>query len=212
MNALTVVFTGLMVFDGSGQVHLVMADHHKIVVEADREYPVAKSIAFVGFNKGKVNETAGFEAPSMRRLFTTKAKTGEISLDPTRVMTLVLSGGTTGPYEAYARCDVGGHSTLFWQGVQWRVSVPAGAEILIDEGRKSQARIPITDKLVVKISNNYADPAPGGAVQSHAPMYESALKQRGKVDYHAPSCDPVFPPLLDIKKNNPVTCPPVSLR
>lgn len=212
MNVLTVVFTGLMVFDGIGQVHLVRADHHKIIVEADKEYPVEKTITFVGFNKGQVNGTAGFEVPSLRRLFTTKVKTGKISLDLARVMTLVLMGGTTGPYEAYARCDVKGHSALFWQGVQWRVSVPGGAEILIDKGMKTEARIPITDKMVVKISNNYVDPAPGGAVQSHVPMYEAALKQRGQVDYHAPSCDPVFPPVVDVKKNNPVTCPPVSLR
>ncbi len=207
MDALTVIFTGLIIFDGSGNVHLVKAQHHEMEVWInDAKHEVTSSVAFSGLTPEDVSATAGFKLLDLHSLFVPRP----LSIDtaPGKVVSFRMLGGTTSPLGSYARCTVNGKPTLSWQALQWKVAVPAGARMLIDD--KPYA---VDNQTTIRVSNDYTgtDGAP------HLFMYENALKERGQLTFHKPVCEEPFPP-LDQKgrpgamKNNPVTCPPVQLQ
>ena len=207
MDALTVIFTGLIIFDGSGNVHLVKAQHHEMEVWIDRtKHAVTSSVAFSGLTPEDVSATAGFKLLDLNALFVPRP----LSLDtaPGKVISFRMQGGTTSPSGSYARCTVNGRPMLSWQALQWKVTVPAGAIVRID-GQS----YPVDNKTTIHVSNDYT----GTDGAAHLFMYENALREKGQLTFHKPVCEEPFPPLdqkgrAGAMKNNPVTCPPVRLQ
>lgn len=207
MDALTVIFTGLIIFDGRGNVHLVKAQHHEMEVWINQtKHVVTSTIAFSGLPPRDVDATAGFKLLDLRSLFVP----GPLSIDtaPGKVISFRMRGGTTSPFGSYARCAVNGRPTLSWQALQWKVTVPAGATVQID-GKS----YPVDNQTTIRVSNDYTgtDGAP------HLFMYENALREKGRLTFHKLVCEEPFPPLdqkgrAGAMKNNPVTCPPVQLQ
>lgn len=206
MDALTVIFTGLIIFDGNSNVHLVRAEHHQMAVWiGDAKHEVKSSLAFSGLTPADVSATAGFKLLDLHSLFVPRP----LSVDtaPGKVVSFRMLGGTTSPYGSYARCTVNGRPTLSWQALQWKVTVPSGAMVQID-GQS----YPVDNKATIHISNNYT----GTDGAAHLFMYENALREKGHLTFHEPQCDAPFTRPdqkggLEAMKNNPVTCPPVQL-
>lgn len=206
MDVLTVVFTGLIIFEGSGNVHLVRAEHHKMEVTINEAtYAVTKSVEFEGLVPGDVTATAGFGLLDLHSILAPKPLS--IDSDPDRVISFRLAGGMTAPVGSYARCSANGRPVLSWQGLQWKVSAPSGAVLRIDGKPYS-----IDNRTKIMVSNDYTgtDDAP------HLSMYENALKEKGHLSFHELACEAPYPPLdqkgqARLMKNNPITCPPVQL-
>lgn len=207
MDALTVIFSGLIIFDGSGNVHLVKAQQHEMAIWINQaKHVVTSSVAFSGLTPADVSVTAGFKLLELNSVFVPKP----LSVDTAagKVISFRMQGGTTSPHGSYARCTVNGRPTLSWQALQWKVTVPAGAMVKVD-GQS----YPVDNRTTIQISNNYT----GTDSAAHLVMYENALREKGQLTFHEPKCDQPFPPLdqkgrADAMKNNPVTCPPVQLQ
>ncbi len=207
-DALTVIFTGLIIFD-SGVVHFVKDEMHQVLVVIEnasgtRTKEVRATISFEGLGSEPVGQAEGFKLPSLTSVFT-----GSPSVDPGAVQRLELHGGTIAPYLGYAVCVVDKKPNLFWGGVQWSLKVKPGAQLIIDG-----AKFDLDDNTILRISNNYIKESSG----SHVAMYKKALKSTG-ANEHLPECaaysaaptpDPRAP--LRFLNHNPVTCPPMALK
>lgn len=206
MDPITVVFTGLMIFDG-GTVHLVKASHHQRLVHVEQGnsstvHEVRTSIAFTNVGDGGLGVTTGFQLPKLTKIF----QHGSLTVKPGSV-SLALKTGTMGPYGSYAHCMVKNEPTVFWEGVQWRVAWKEGAALVID----GQTPIELEAGAKIRISNNYT--VDDGS--AHVEMYRLALNE--SVSFSAPKCDGPYPApeakqQLRFLRNNPITCPPASLQ
>ncbi len=210
MDAITLVFTGLIIFDANGFANFVTADNHQTLVVVEQGgtttfKEVRKSISIGGMTAGPVGITSGFGLPPLTSVFT-----GALSVDPKKVKSLEMNGGVIAPYRGHAICKAAGSKpTLFWEGFQWTVNVKSGTELLIDA-----EPLVLKDNAIVRISNNYS----GATSTSHVMMYKKALKDQS-VTYTAPVCGEPYPvptpepkSTIEYRKNNPVTCPPMSLQ
>lgn len=208
MDAMTVAFTGLIIYN-SGTVSLVTAEKHQALVTIENSAgtkvkEIRKGIAFEGLDTGSVGEAIGFRLPSLTSVFP-----GTLSVEAAAVMDLRLQGGTLGPYLGYAVCEVDGGPTMYWAGFEWTVRVKPGAKVVIDG-----TPYDLDNGTRVHIANDFI----GNPTESHVKMYKKALKGAGMTE-HLPACGEPYPPMAGDPKapsvrfhNNPVTCPPMALK
>ena len=204
MSALTVVFTGLIIFDSGGTVHLVNnADHNKTVTVGAKSYSVTTSLNFRGLVASAVTPIGGFELPALARM----TSSSSLSVKPNTSIKFDLQGGTLEPYGEYAVCTLNQKPMLFWQGQAWKVTVdPAKAKLTID-GKE----LAMDNSMTVIISNDYKTPTK----DSHLHLYALALD--GRVSLYPETCEGPYPIAksatrsTSLRRNNPITCPPVKL-
>jgi hypothetical protein len=195
-DLLTMVFTGLVIIQPDGHVNAVRAHDHKLVVTLDdKAYEVAAALSFEGF-AAKASGLVGELPPDLESIVSTSSP--NLSIDPKSVTRFQVPAGTTSLGGDSATCSIGGKRTVFWQGVVWEGRATGSATIVIDGTRHSLANV-----RAVRISNEYQ--GTGDAV--HIPMYMTAVKG-ADLKYHAPVCTYS----ASLPRNNPITCPPVSLR
>ena len=192
-DLLTVVFTGLLIVHPSGEVNAIKAHEHRLAVELDgKTYEVKESLSFEGFHSSAKGLT-GKLPPDLGQIFSTSSH--RLSVDHANVVSFRMPAGKTSLGGKTQSCTVNGVPTVFSLGVVWEGKAATTSSIVIDGERHSLAGI-----TSVSISNEYQ----GTAMVDHLPMYGSFLKGRD-LQYNAPVCTVQV-------KNNPVTCPPVSLR
>jgi hypothetical protein len=228
MDLLTVVFTGLIIFEPPGAqpgveapqtVHLVKAKHHQMRVYVRREgqttiHVVKKALKFDNVGTGPVGKAPGFALPILGNMFVGR----DLSVNAQATIKFPIKGGTLGPYRSHTHCmveAVGKAGTkipmVFWEGAVWSVEAGKGAALTVDGDS-----IDLDNKALVHISNDYT----GDDHRDHRKVYGDALNEHD-VRYSEPICEDPYPNPekgkslrgeTGILNHNPITCPPVSLR
>lgn len=206
METLTVVFTGLMLFDFTGyNAYPVPGDGHTYTVQVGnlKPIPVTKGISFSNLAKGYGSKPVGnFSILSLKEIVGKpiklhKAGLGEpISLD---------HPGSLRPLADFDVCQAGSYVAVSWRGVQWDVEVAEGAipSITID----GKITIVLTNLPTVRISN---DNVSGSG--SHLPMYAKGIRGQDDKPVEVRSCEASPRSSVTLLRNNPITCPPASLQ
>jgi len=200
MDTLTVVFTGLMIFDFQGhKAYPVEASGHEYLVTIGTGAPKkVKEVKFEGLAAGASSPVENFSLLSLAKLVGK-----EVDAHKTYEPISLNYKGALRPYDDFDVCTVGTYSALSWRGVQWDVQVQEKViPLIVLDGTK----VPLTNLPQIRISNDY----PAGTA-SHLPMYRIGARDKMGYEVTVPKCDE------DGSKaprrfRNPITCPPVSLK
>lgn len=204
MGMLTVIFSGLMIFDtANGVVYPLSAADHKLVVTVNRmkQYPKdASSIVFRDLQAGQKPTFVAFPILDVNHLSSVS-----VSLkDQLPGVRLTGGGGLRGWGESDV-CGTPAGRKESWEKVLWQVGVGAKPGISVDGGG-SFIDLKPTD--TVEISNDYT----GTPTSSHVPMYAAALKPKSGVgSVTVAQCAP-GPFSVGTLVRDPITCPPVRLQ
>jgi hypothetical protein len=200
MDTLTVIFTGLMIFDFQGYtIYPVDASGHEYSVQIGSNAPRrVKKVEFGYLEPGASSPVQNFSLLSLTKLVGKELQPHK-TFDPISLNFM----GLLRPLGAFDVCKAEDYTALSWQGVQWDVKVQNGkTPTIILDGET----VALTNLPMVRISNDY----PAG-MGSHLPMYSIGVRDASGNPVTVRKCEGEgFKNLL--VRNNPVTCPPVSLR
>ena len=203
MDTLTVIFSGMLIFDTEGQmVHLVKQPNHNFTVAIGQATPMpVPSVAFRNLVSGK--STFGvFPILSLRTL---AGKELKVESTGTKAAIPLSFNGSLRGWDKSKECLVDGKEWPSWDKVQWSVEIAANkkAEISTDGGKTYTALAPGTE---VHIGNDYGL----SANMSHVPMYANAVRDLMNNVVKVRACEGANIRKMPVR--DPITCPPVSLQ
>ncbi len=200
MDTITVIFTGLMIFETNARaVYPLMAERHELKVRiAGGEAQKASKVEFHGLVKGQSDFQSLFPVLSLSKLAgeSLKLKTRDNHLG---AAISISFAGTLQGYGEHDECVVDDQNKLqTWMSVRWEVDIDANPGISVDGHPPTALKKGDT----VYITNE-RDTSPR---DSDLPMYEMAVVNHAGNSVKLKTCKEPK------RVNNPVNCPPVSLK